>query len=424
MIGSARRGRRQHRLDQQGEGVGLRGVKDPRHAPCSGTWEGSFRPGGRTGAAWERRKPDLMMDETKPSDSSIVAMKRANKEGRPSAEPVERRDGTKGNSVRPSTRRTQRRGSVSQAVDRIRRAIARNPKERLTAFEMHPINVEALRRAYLGLRKDAAPGIDGVRWEEYGAKREERLLDLHRRVTGAVPSAARPAIPKPDGRTRLCTILQKAGRAPDADYEAEFLGLSCSASARTEGAMTRWMPWPRDRTAESQLDRGRGFGRFSMLDRDRLLSVRGRTDRRPASAAAAAQVAERRRDGRGDLVGPGVLKAPSERVPALCAGPVVPSAWRPRVPGGEAILVYADDFVAGFSRRADAVRFLRDLGERSCRCTRKRRDWWSLGRFAEADRRDAGSGNRRRSIFWGSRTIARRLGRGDSGWGGSGARNG
>ena len=39
--------------------------------------------------------------------------------------------------------------------------------------------------------------------------------------------------------------------------------------------------------------------------------------------------------------------------------------WRPRVPKGEAILVrYADDFVAGFQRRADAKRFLRDLGER------------------------------------------------------------
>ena len=93
-----------------------------------------------------------MMDGTKQSDSSIVAMKRANKEGRPSAEPVERRDGTKGNSVSQSTRRTQSRGSVSQAVDRIRRAIARNPKERLTAL-LHHITVEALRRAYLGAER-------------------------------------------------------------------------------------------------------------------------------------------------------------------------------------------------------------------------------------------------------------------------------
>ena len=72
-----------------------------------------------------------------------------------------------------STRRQQSRGSVSQAADRIRRAIARNPEERLTALLQH-ITVEALRRAYLGLKKDAAPGIDGIRWEEYGAKLEER----------------------------------------------------------------------------------------------------------------------------------------------------------------------------------------------------------------------------------------------------------
>ena len=195
-----------------------------------------------------------MMDGTKQSDSSIVAMKRANKEGRPSAEPVERRDGTKGNSVSQSTRRTQRRGSVSQAVDRIRRAIARNPKERLTAL-LHHITVEALRRAYLGLRKDAAPGIDGVRWEEYGAKLEERLLDLHRRVhRGAyrAPPVRRVNIPKPDGRTRPLgvaaledKILQKAVvdelLAPI--YEASFSG-SATGSGPDGRRMTRWMHWP------------------------------------------------------------------------------------------------------------------------------------------------------------------------------------
>ena len=101
-----------------------------------------------------------MMDGTKQSDSSIVAMKRANKEGRPSAEPVERRDGTKGNSVCQSTRRTQSRGSVSQAVDRIRRAIARNPKERLTAL-LHHVTVEALRRAYLGPLPRESTGYGG-----------------------------------------------------------------------------------------------------------------------------------------------------------------------------------------------------------------------------------------------------------------------
>ena len=63
-----------------------------------------------------------MRGERKQSDSSIVVMKRANKEGELSAESVERRDGTKGNSAHPSTDRTQSRAAVTQAGGRIRLA--------------------------------------------------------------------------------------------------------------------------------------------------------------------------------------------------------------------------------------------------------------------------------------------------------------
>jgi hypothetical protein len=72
-----------------------------------------------------------MMNGPEKSDPGIVAMKPTNKaEGPPAArpaeethaaEPVERRAGTKGNAGQQSTRRTQRRESVSQALDRIRR---------------------------------------------------------------------------------------------------------------------------------------------------------------------------------------------------------------------------------------------------------------------------------------------------------------
>ena len=57
-------------------------------------------------------------------------------------------------------------------------------------------------------------------------------------------------------------------------------------------------------------------------------------------------------------------------------------------------------------------------------CTRKRRDWWSSDDLRQRIGDDAGSGNRRRSTFWGSRTTVRRPGRDASGWGGSQARNG
>jgi len=54
------------------------------------------------------------------SDSAIVAKKPANKAGRPVAERVERRAGTKGNAGQLRTHRTLRRGSVSPGSARVR----------------------------------------------------------------------------------------------------------------------------------------------------------------------------------------------------------------------------------------------------------------------------------------------------------------
>ena len=75
-----------------------------------------------------------MMHGHEKSDSVIVAVKPANKVGQPAAdrtaaeptaaELVERRAGTKGNADWQSTRRTQSRVSVSQALERIRQVNA------------------------------------------------------------------------------------------------------------------------------------------------------------------------------------------------------------------------------------------------------------------------------------------------------------
>ena len=61
-----------------------------------------------------------MMHELEKSDSFILAEKPTNKRGQPSAEPVERRERTKGNSGETRMRRTQSRGSVPQGLDRVR----------------------------------------------------------------------------------------------------------------------------------------------------------------------------------------------------------------------------------------------------------------------------------------------------------------
>jgi len=121
------------------------------------------------------------MNGMEESDPSIVPTKPTNKAGQPAAEPVEGSDGAKRNASRQNTNRTQCRSTVSQAQARIRQAVTRNRKEKLTAL-LHHISVDTLRYVFLDMKKNAAPGIDGVTWERYGEDLDRNLIDLHRRV--------------------------------------------------------------------------------------------------------------------------------------------------------------------------------------------------------------------------------------------------
>ena len=65
--------------------------------------------------------------------------------------------------------------------------------------------VDRLQEGFYALKREAAPGVDGLTWEQYEVDLEDRLVDLHQRVhTGtyrAQPSR-RGFIPKADGRLR------------------------------------------------------------------------------------------------------------------------------------------------------------------------------------------------------------------------------
>ena len=167
-------------------------------------------------------------------------------DGRPSAEGKEPRTGAKGNTRQTDMRRTPSRASVSPGLERVRRAAKRNKEERFTAL-LHHVDVELLWQAYFWLKPEAAPGVDGVTWEDYEADLELRLEDLHNRVhRGAyrprpsrrtyIPKAdgkQRPPRDKPVGR-RLTAIaaledkiVQRAAvMVPNAIYEEDFLGFS------------------------------------------------------------------------------------------------------------------------------------------------------------------------------------------------------
>src|SRR5271157_3542453 len=218
------------------------------------------------------------------SDPEIVAIrtdaggmrreKPTNKAAPAAAELVERRAGTKGNAGQQSTLRAQDRAGVSQALDRIRQAARHNKKERFTAL-LHHINPETLRLAFDALKKDAAPGVDGVTWSDYEVDLERKLEALHDRVhRGAYrPQPSRRVyIPKADGRQRPLAvaavedkIVQGAvAMVLSAIYEVDFLGFSYgfrpgrgqhdALDALVVGISSRKVNWILDADVRSFLD--------------------------------------------------------------------------------------------------------------------------------------------------------------------------
>jgi len=176
-----------------------------------------------------------MMYEPEKSDSAKVARKPANGAEGTASESVERRAGAEGNADRTRTHRTPSRVSVFPGLGRVRERARQEKKERFTAL-LHHLSVDLLRAAFFWLKRDAAPGVDGLTWKEYEQGLEARLVDLHGRVHRgayrALPSR-RKFIPKGDGQRPLGVaaledkIVQRAlVEVLNAIYEEDFLGFS------------------------------------------------------------------------------------------------------------------------------------------------------------------------------------------------------
>jgi retron-type reverse transcriptase len=176
------------------------------------------------------------MNGNEKSDRAIVAVKPANKAGEPGAEWVERRAGAKGNASDPHEGRARDRETSRLGIERVRKAAQERKGERFTTL-LHHIDATLLRQAYHWLKRDAAPGVDGMTWDAYGEGLDARLRDLeariHRGSYRAQPSL-RGYIPKPDGRQRplgIAALEDKIVRRAvvevlNAIYETDFLGFS------------------------------------------------------------------------------------------------------------------------------------------------------------------------------------------------------
>jgi RNA-directed DNA polymerase len=332
------------------------------------------------------------------SDPAIVATKPANKAGQPSAErsaaepnaaePVERRAGTKGNADQQSTRRTQSRESVSQALERIRKVARERKKERLTAL-FHHISTDLLEEAFFELKEDAAPGVDQLTWKDYEANLEGNLEDLHDRVQRgayrALPSR-RVYIPKPDGRQRPLAvaaledkIVQRAVVALlNAIYEEDFLGFSYgfrpgrgthdALDALCVGVHSGKVSYILDADIRSFFDEISQKWLIRFLEHRigdrRIIRLIQKWLKAGILEDGVVSVSDKG-TGQGSVISPLLANVYLHYSFDLWAG-----RWRRREATGDMIIVrYADDFIVGFQHESDARHFLDEMRER-------------LGRFA------------------------------------------
>ena len=156
----------------------------------------------------------------------------------PAAEAREGRGLAKGNSRERNAPRTQGRTERAQGAractGRQQDGTEHNGSPRSCTTST---TSSVLRAAYLALKRDAAPGVDGETWEQYGEDLEATFRTspdrLQRGAYRAKP-VRRVYIPKADGRQRPLgvpaledKIVQRAVvEVLNAIYEADFLGFS------------------------------------------------------------------------------------------------------------------------------------------------------------------------------------------------------
>src|ERR1700691_1889008 len=106
--------------------------------------------------------------------------------------------------MEPNNQPTQSGEGLSQGLNGVRERARKNKQERFTAL-LHHVSVALLRERFYGLKRKAAPGVDGMTSKEYETGLEDRLKDRHGRVHRgayrALPSK-RPYIPKANGKLR------------------------------------------------------------------------------------------------------------------------------------------------------------------------------------------------------------------------------
>jgi len=303
--------------------------------------------------------------------------------GEPRAEGMEGRGWAKGNASPQNTLRMQSREGVHSARERIRQVAKAKKEIRFTALLHHVYNIEALREAYFGLKREAAPGVDGETWQAYGEQLETNLADLSSRLRRGAYRAKpvrRVFIPKADGRQRPLGVtaledklVQRAlVTVLNCIYETDFLGFSYgfrpgrkphdALDALCVGIQRKRVNWVLDADI-------RGF--FDAIDHERLVTF---IEHRVADRRVVRLIQKWLNAGvlvDGEWTRSAVGTPQGSGISPLLANVYLHYVfdlwvrdWRRQVKGDVIVVRYADDFIVGFQYEQEARRFLAELRER------------------------------------------------------------
>ncbi len=369
------------------------------------------------------------------SDSLVVPTKSANKARATAAESMEGRRLVKGNVGQQNAPRTQSRTSAPSALERVRQAARKDKEAKLTSL-LHHVTVQKLRNAFEELKKKAAPGVDGVTWEQYASNLEENLRALHKRLhKGAYQAkpSRRVYIPKADGRLRPLGVaaledklVQRAVvEVLNAIYEVDFLGFSYgfrpgrgphdALDALATAIGRKKVNWVLDADI-------RGF--FDTIDHGWLVKFVGHriADKRVlrliqkwlgAGVMEGGRWTESREGTpQGATVSPLLANIYLHYVLDLWV-----QHWRKKQARGEVVITrFADDFIVGFQHQDDAVRFQQELRGRlkqfSLELHPDKTRLIEFGRYADEQRERRGLGKPETFDFLGFKHICSKTRRG------------
>jgi RNA-directed DNA polymerase len=324
------------------------------------------------------------MNGAEESDRSTVPMNLSNKEAKTSStEMGEGRLRTKENITRPPTPPAQNGKGVSQGLSGVRRVAREKKQERFTSL-LHHLNAELLRRSFYGLKRKAAPGVDGVRWKDYEEGLAERINELHSRIHRGAYRAQpvrRVYIPKADGRERPLGIASLEDKIVQQGvvtilneiYEVDFKGFSYGFRPGREPhqALDALNVGITRKKVNYILDADiKGF--FDHVQHEWLIKF---LEHRIADQRMLRLVKKWLKVG---ALQEGEWLATEEGTPqGAVASPLLANVylhyafdqwvevWREKIAKGDMIVVrYADDLVVGFQYREEAERFLKEFRER------------------------------------------------------------